>query len=70
MTVDDAGNVYFTLGKAVSVYDKSGKKVATIETPENATNVCFGGKDMKTLFVTAGTGFYSIQMKVKGAARQ
>jgi gluconolactonase len=70
MTIDASGNVYFTLGRAVSIYDKSGKKVATIDVPENATNVCFGGKDMKTLFVTAGTGFYSIPMKVKGAARQ
>jgi gluconolactonase len=38
--------------------------------PEGTTNVCFGGKDMKTLFVTAGTSLYSIRMKVKGAARQ
>ena len=51
-------------------YDKSGKKVATIDVPEGTTNVCFGGKDMKTLFITAGTSLYSIPMKVKGAARQ
>ncbi len=70
MTIDDAGNVYFTLGKFVTIYDKTGKKVTAIDVPEGTTNVCFGGKDMKTLFVTAGTGFYSIQMKVKGAARQ
>jgi gluconolactonase len=70
MTIDEAGNVYFTLGKAVTVYDKTGKKVATIDVPEGTTNVCFGGKDMKTLFITAGTSLYSIQMKVKGAARQ
>jgi gluconolactonase len=70
MTIDEAGNVYFTRGKAVTVYDKAGKKIATIDVPEGTTNVCFGGQDMKTLFITAGTGFYSIRMKVKGAARQ
>jgi gluconolactonase len=70
MTIDDAGNVYFTLGKAVSIYDKTGKKIATIDVPENATNVCFGGKDNTTLFITAGTSLYSIKMKVKGAAKQ
>lgn len=70
MTIDEAGNVYCTLGKAVTVYDKTGKKSATIDVPEGATNVCFGGKDGKTLFITAGTSLYSIPMKVKGAARQ
>jgi gluconolactonase len=70
MTIDEAGNVYFTLNKAVTVFDKTGKKIAQIDVPEGTTNVCFGGKDMKTLFITAGTGFYSIAMRVKGAARQ
>jgi gluconolactonase len=70
MTIDEAGNVYFTLHKAVTIYDKTGKKVAEIELTEGTTNVCFGGKDMKTLFITAGTSLYSIQMKVKGVARQ
>ncbi|HEY1186394.1 MAG TPA: SMP-30/gluconolactonase/LRE family protein [Gemmata sp.] len=70
MTVDEQGNVYLTAGKAVTIYDKSGQKVTAIEVPEGTTNVCFGGKDMKTLFITAGTGLYSIPMKVKGAARQ
>ena len=70
MTIDEEGNVYLTLGKATTVYDKTGKKAATIDVPENCTNVCFGGKDMKTLFITAGTSLYSIPMKVKGVARQ
>lgn len=70
MTIDAAGNVYLTLGKAVTVFDRGGKKVATIDVPENCTNVCFGGKGMTTLFITAGTGLYSIPMTVRGAARQ
>jgi len=70
MTIDEEGNVYFTLRKAVTVFDKTGKKILEIDVPEGTTNVCFGGKDMKTLFITAGTGFYSIAMRVKGAARQ
>lgn len=70
MTIDEEGNVYLT-GRGVAVYDKSGKKVAQIGVPEGWTaNVCFGGKDMKTLFITASTGLYSIPMKVKGPARQ
>lgn len=70
MTIDEKGNVYLT-GRGVIVFDKSGKKIAQIDVPEPWTaNVCFGGKDMKTLFITASTGLYGMPMKVKGAARQ
>ena len=70
MTIDEAGNVYLT-GRGVTVFDKSGKQVAHIPVPELWTaNVCFGGKDMKTLFITASKGLYAIPMQVKGAARQ
>jgi len=70
MTIDDRGNVYLTLGKAVTVFDKDGKQVARIPVPEGCTNVCFGGKERNTLFITAGTSLYSLEMKVKGAALQ
>src|SRR5262245_48108977 len=70
MTIDEAGNVYLT-GKGVAVYDKAGKKIAQIDVPEPwSANVCFGGKDMKTLFVTASGSLYAVKMRVKGAARQ
>ena len=70
MTLDEKGNVYLT-GNGVTVFDPSGKKVRQIDVPERWTaNVCFGGKDMKTLFITAGTGLYAVKMNVKGAARQ
>lgn len=70
MTIDEEGNVYLT-GNGVIVFDKSGKKLTTIEVPEPWTaNVCFGGKDMKTLFITASKGLYGIKMSVKGASRQ
>ena len=41
-------------------------KIAEIETPERPANVCFGGKDRKTLYITARTGFYSVRMAVRG----
>ena len=69
MTIDDKGNIYLT-AKGVSVFDPSGKKIAQIDVPEGTTNVCFGGKDMQTLFITAHTGLYAIKMRVKGAAMQ
>ena len=70
MTIDDQGNVYLT-GKGVIVFDKSGKKLATIDVAEPWTaNVCFGGKDMKTLFITASKALYAMPMRVKGASRE
>jgi gluconolactonase len=65
MTLDERGNVYLT-GKAVSVFDASGKKIETIEVPEKPSNVCFGGEDKKTLFITARTSLYSLRMQVSG----
>jgi gluconolactonase len=32
-----------------------------------SANVCFGGPDRKTLFITASESLYSIRMNVKGA---
>jgi len=67
MTIDEEGNVYLT-GKGVTVFDRNGKQVAHIDVDESWTaNVCFGGADRHTLYITASRGFYSIRMRVKGA---
>ena len=65
MTIDNLGNVYLT-DKAVSVYSRDGKLTGNIEVPESPSNVCFGGTDMKTLFITARTSLYAIKMQVHG----
>jgi gluconolactonase len=73
MTIDSEGNVYLSaLGRpaGVSVYDKTGQMIQKIETPEAPANMCFGGKDMKTLFITARTGFYAVRMAVNGVGPQ
>ena len=66
MTLDNEGNLYLT-GKGVAVFDKRGRKVEQIDVPEPwSANVCIGGKDRKTLFITASTGLYAIALRVKG----
>jgi gluconolactonase len=65
MTIDSNANVYLT-SDAVSVYDKTGKKILTIPVPERPSNVCFAGADKKTLFITARTSVYSIKTNAKG----
>lgn len=65
MAIDEQGNVYLT-GRGVTVFDKSGQKIEQIPVPESWTgNLCFGGKDRQTLFITASKGFYSIKMQVR-----
>ena len=66
LTIDSDGNLYL-VGRGVTVFDKTGKKIGNIPVPEGWTaNVCFGGKDFKSLFITASKGLYRIRMKVKG----
>ena len=66
MTLDERGNVYLT-GDGVTIYDSSGRKIAHIPVPEQWTaNLCFGGKDRKTLFITASGSVYLLRMRVRG----
>jgi gluconolactonase len=70
LTIDDAGNVYLT-GRGVSVFDKAGKKIDQIDVPEGWTaNVCFGGKDGRTLFITASKGLYAVRTRTGRAGSQ
>ena len=67
MTIDVDGNIYLT-GKGVTIFDKNGIQIGNIAVPENWTgNVCFGGKDMKSLFITASKSLYRIRTQIKGA---
>lgn len=66
MTLDSKGNLYIT-GKGVTVYDPSGKIIGNIPVPSDwVGNVCFGGRDRKTLFITASESIYTLQMQVRG----
>lgn len=66
MTLDKEGNLYLT-GKGVTVFDRDGNQLGVIEVPQSWTaNVTFGGPEMKTLFVTAMTGVYTLEMTVSG----
>jgi gluconolactonase len=66
MTIDLKGNIYLT-GKGVTIFDKTGKKLGNIPVPENWTaNICFGGKDRKSLFITASKGLYMVRTRMKG----
>jgi gluconolactonase len=73
MKVDEKGNVYLTTGGKVEIFSPDGTSIGNIPMPEvevagkkvreGPANIAFDGK---TLFITARTGFYSVEMKVAG----
>jgi gluconolactonase len=71
VTLDSDGNLYLT-GSGVTVFDKTGKQIEKIKVPSEGwtANVCFGGQDRQTLFITASTGLYALKMRVKGVGSQ
>lgn len=68
MTIDTKGNLYLTQPgiMALQVVTPEGKTLGLITFPEAPSNCTFGGKDMKTLFVTARTSLYTAKMEATG----
>lgn len=72
MAIDIKGNVYATAGRGeksgVYVFSPGGKLLTVIPTPEVPSNCVFGGKDRKTLYITAGKSLYRIRTTIPGYA--
>ncbi|MGN6619271.1 MAG: SMP-30/gluconolactonase/LRE family protein [Ilyomonas sp.] len=85
MTIDENDHLWVALwgGNAVGCYDpKTGKLIQKVEVPApNITSCAFGGKDLKTLYITTARGqmsdeqlkkypqsggVFSVQLNVKG----
>ena len=67
MTLDDAGNLYLTGKAGVTVYQPDGNLLGVIAVTAGWTaNVCFGGKDHRTLFITASDSVYTLAMQTSG----
>ncbi|HEY4309921.1 MAG TPA: SMP-30/gluconolactonase/LRE family protein [Pirellulales bacterium] len=64
--VDARGNLYIAAATGVQVFDPAGKLLGTIKVPKTPSNCEFGGKDLKTLYVTARTGVYAFPMEITG----
>jgi len=68
MTLDTQGNLYLCQPGAnqVLVRSPTGATLGSITFPEAPANCTFGGKDMKTLYVTARTSVYVCRMEATG----
>ncbi|HMJ66794.1 MAG TPA: SMP-30/gluconolactonase/LRE family protein [Candidatus Binatia bacterium] len=66
---DANGRIWTSSGHGAQVFAPDGKLIVTINLPESAANLCFGGKDGKTVFLTARKSLYSVPTLVTGARR-
>ena len=64
MALDEKNNVYFSDG---FIFSPEGELIEEIDLPQRGANLSFGGKDRKTLFITAMSSVYTLEMTVKGA---
>jgi gluconolactonase len=70
MAIDEDWNLYVTCGAGVEVFNRQRSSIGVIVTPEKPCNVCFGGPDRKTLFITAQKSIYTVPVKVPGVIFQ
>ena len=70
MTVTTDGRIVATAGSGpaagVYVFAPDGRRLALIPTPEDPTNVEFGGAGGKTLYITAGKSLYRVATTMTG----
>ncbi len=67
LAVDVKGNIYITPQESfVAVYNSAGKRIGEIPTPARPSNVCFGGQEKRTLFITAGGSVYRVEVRNTG----
>ena len=66
MRVDKKGNLYSAGPGGVWIISPVGKHIATLLLPEIVSNVAWGDKDDKTLYITASTSIYRIKLNIAG----
>lgn len=69
MRCDTAGRLYVAALDGVHVYEPDGTMLGKILIPEMVTNICFGGPERKTLFATAVSSLYAVELNAKGVQK-
>lgn len=66
LTIDTQGNLYITSGLGIQVYDPNGKLLGILSFPEQPANCTFGGPGNHSLFVTARSSLYAVELEAEG----
>lgn len=64
--VDKSGNLFVTGPTGIWVWDSNGNHLGTISMPEQPANLTWGDKDYRTLYITATTSVYRLELKTQG----
>jgi len=66
MTIDTQGDLYVATYLGLQIFNARGEFVGVVNSPVFPVSCCFGGDDMKTLFLTAFNKIYRIRTNVTG----
>ena len=68
MTIDSVGRLYVTTRAGLQMFDPTGRLGGAIAKPHKGplSNACFGGADLKTLYVTAGDKVFKRKTQAEG----
>ena len=70
MVLDIEGNIYLTAGEGdlagVYIFSPDGEQLGFIATGEAPGNCTFGGRDLRTLYITATSSLYAIELAIPG----
>lgn len=66
LKMDEHGNLYAACGDGVNIFTSEGTLIGKIATAFEVTNLCFGGANGSTLFLTGHEGLYATELKVAG----
>ena len=64
MKCDANGNIWVTAPAGLWVYSSAGKLIGKVAVPEFVGNFHWGGQDWRTLFITASTSLYALDVLV------
>jgi gluconolactonase len=64
--VDKSGNLFVTGPTGIWIWDSKGNHLGTISMPEQPANLTWGDKEYRTLYITATTSVYRLELKTQG----
>lgn len=67
MRCDTEGRLWTSSGDGAQVFSPEGKLLARVLLPKGGANLCFGGANGNTLFITARNAVYAVETKTRDA---
>ena len=66
MAIDKMGNIYVATYYGVQIFNAKGEFIGMINLPSFPVSLCFGDKDMKTLYIVSYSSVYKIRTNMEG----